>query len=256
MSEQLALLPAYLTGHLQLTLLALLFGIALSVPLGIVATRIGWLEQVVLGTAGAIQTIPSLALLAVMVPLLAALGLESIGFLSAIIGLTLYGLLPILRNTVTGIRGVDPALKEAALGVGMTPAQQLRRVEVPLALPVMVGGIRTATAWTVGMATLSTPVGATSLGNYIFSGLQTRNFIAVLVGSIAAAVLALVLDALVHRVEIGIRDRRRGVLVPSLGIFALLYAFTAITLTASFLGTSRAPIKIGAKTFTEQYILA
>ena len=256
MSAQLALLPDYLTGHLQLTLLALLFGIAVSVPLGILATRIGWLEQVVLGVAGAIQTVPSLALLAVMVPLLAALGLESIGFLPAIIGLTLYGLLPILRNTVTGIRGVDPALKEAALGVGMTEAQQLRRVELPLALPVIVGGIRTATVWTVGMATLSTPVGATSLGNYIFSGLQTRNFAAVLVGSIAAAVLALLLDALVHGVEVGIRDRRRGVLIATLGLFALLFAFTAVTLAASRFGGGARPIKIGAKTFTEQYILA
>jgi len=141
------------------------------------------------------------ALLAVMVPLLAALSLPSIGLLPAFIALTLYGVLPVLRNTVTGLAGVDPALREAARGVGMTPWQQLRRVELPLAMPVMVAGLRTSTVWVVGMATLSTPVGAPSLGNYIFSGLQTRNFAAVLVGCFAAAGLALVLDGLVHAAE-------------------------------------------------------
>ncbi|MEC7768192.1 MAG: ABC transporter permease, partial [Acidobacteriota bacterium] len=169
MSEQLALLPAYLTGHVQLTLVALLLGTVISVPLGIVATRVRWLEQVVLGAAGIIQTIPSLALLAMMVPVLAAIQVQSIGYLPAIIGLTLYSTLPILRNTVIGIAGIDPAYTEAAKGVGMTRGQQLWSIELPLAMPVIVGGLRTSTVWVVGMATLSTPVGATSLGNYIFS---------------------------------------------------------------------------------------
>lgn len=256
MSAQLALLPGYLTGHLQLTMLALLFAVAVSIPLGVWVTRSRWLEQPILGTAGVIQTIPSLALLAVMVPLLAALGLQSIGFLPALIGLTLYGLLPILRNTVTGIDSVDPALKEAARGVGMTPAQQLRRVEIPLALPVIVGGVRTATVWTVGVATLSTPVGATSLGNYIFSGLQTRNFTAVLVGSVAAASLALVLDGLVHMMEVGLRDRRHPLLTAAIASFALLYGYVAITLAGPLLRDADPPIEIGSKSFTEQYILA
>ena len=186
MSEQLALLPEYLTSHLQLTLLALLCSTAISLPLGVAITRVRWLETPVLALAGIIQTIPSLALLAIMVPLLASLQLQSIGFLPAFVGLTLYGVLPILRNTVTGIAGVNPAQREAARAVGMTEAQQLRRVELPLALPVIIAGLRTATVWTVGIATLSTPVGATSLGNYIFSGLQTRNYAAVLVGCVAA----------------------------------------------------------------------
>ena len=131
MSEQLAFLPDRLTAHLQLTLLALLVSTAVSLPLGILVTRVRWLEQPALAIAGIIQTVPSLALLAMMVPVLAALELQSIGFLPAIIGLTLYGVLPVLRNTVTGIAGVDPALKEAARGVGMTPSQQLRQVELP-----------------------------------------------------------------------------------------------------------------------------
>ena len=256
MREQLALLPAYLTAHLQLTLLALLCSAAVSLPLGVAVTRVRWLEQPALGVAGVIQTIPSLALLAVMVPLLASLGLQSIGFLPAFIGLTLYGVLPMLRNTVTGIAGVDPALREAARAVGMTAVQQLRRVELPLAMPVIVAGIRTATVWTVGIATLSTPVGATSLGNYIFSGLQTRNYAAVLVGCVAAAALALLLDGLVRALEIGVRSRRRrrvGVVVAAM---VALYLYTGLTLAAALLPRGGRPVTIGAKGFTEQYILA
>ena len=256
MSQQLALLPVYLTAHLQLTLLALLCSAAISLPLGVAVTRIRWLERPALGVAAVIQTIPSLALLAVMVPLLASLRLQSIGFLPAFIGLTLYGVLPMLRNTVTGIAGVDPALKDAARAVGMTPIQQLRRVELPLAMPVIVAGIRTATVWTVGIATLSTPVGATSLGNYIFSGLQTRNYTAVLVGCVAAAALAMLLDGLVRALEIGVRARRKqrvGVVVAAM---AALYLYTGFSLAAALLPRGTRPVTIGAKGFTEQYILA
>ena len=256
MSEQLALLPEYLTAHLQLTLLALLFSTAVSLPLGVAVTRSPRLEPAALGLAGVIQTVPSLALLAFMVPLLASLDLQSIGFLPAIIGLTLYGVLPILRNTVTGIAGVDPALREAAQGVGMTPMQQLTRVELPLAMPVIVAGIRTATVWIVGIATLSTPVGATSLGNYIFSGLQTRNYTSVLVGCVAAAGLALLLDGLVRTIERGIQTRQHPRVLAALGMVLVLYAYTAVTLVSPLLAGRERPLVIGAKTFTEQYILS
>ena len=256
MSELLALLPSYLTAHLQLTLLALLLSAGISVPLGIAATRVAWIEQPALAVAGIIQTIPSLALLAAMVPVLAALDLQSIGFLPAIVGLTLYGVLPVLRNTVTGIAGVDPALTEAARGVGMTPRQQLVLVELPLAMPVIVAGIRTATVWVVGIATLSTPVGATSLGNYIFSGLQTRNYAAILLGCVAAAGLALLLDGLVRAVEVGLARRRRRRLAAALTAVTLLYAYAGITLAAPWFGDRERPIVVGAKSFTEQYILS
>lgn len=255
LNEQLALLPEYLTAHLQLALLALLLSTAVSVPLGVAATRIAWLEQPALAFAGVIQTIPSLALLAVMVPVLAALDLQSIGFLPAIVGLTLYGLLPVLRNTVTGIAGVDPALKEAARGVGMTARQQLTMVELPLAMPVIVAGVRTATVWVVGIATLSTPVGATSLGNYIFSGLQTRNYASVLIGCVAAAGLALLLDGLVRSVEVALARRSRRRLTAALAVVALLYAYAGITLAAPLLGDREQPVVVGSKSFTEQYIL-
>lgn len=256
MSEQLANLPQFLTAHVQLTLAALLVGVGISVPLGILVTRVRRLEGPVMAVAGVTQTIPGLALLAVMVPLLAAAGLQSIGFLPALIGLVLYSMLPILRNTVAGIDGVDAALIEAARGVGMTPGQRLRRVQLPLAMPVIVAGIRTAAVWTVGMATLSTPVGAPSLGNYIFSGLQTRNYVSVLFGCVAASVLALVLDGLVRALEAAVRERRRVAGGIVLGIFGVLYLFTAATLARGLLGARPPRVIIGAKSFTEQYVLS
>lgn len=256
MSALLETLPGYLTGHLQLALAALALAIGISVPLGVAASRLPRLERPVLTIAAVIQTVPGLALLAVMVPVLAALGLRSIGFLPALIGLTLYGVLPILRNTVTGIAGVDPALKEAARGVGMTDRQQLTRVELPLAMPVIVAGVRTATVWTVGMATLSTPVGAPSLGNLIFSGLQTRNYAAVLLGSCAAAALALLLDGIVHAFEIGLARRRRSFVVTSVVALVALAAVAAAPVVGATLRGSTRPIVIGAKTFTEQYVLS
>ena len=153
MSEQLLLLPRYLTAHLQLSLAALGLGLAISLPLGLWVTRRPRLEPPVLGIASVLQTIPGLALLALMVPTLAAIAavttnlmgiqFSSIGFLPALIALTLYSVLPILRNTVTGISNLDPAYIEAARGVGMTPRQRTLLVELPLALPIMVAGIRT-----------------------------------------------------------------------------------------------------------------
>ena len=256
MIEQLDLLPEYLTAHLQLTLTALAFSILISVPVGIVATRVHWLERFALNLASVVQTIPSLALLALMVPVLSALELQSIGILPALIGLTLYGVLPILRNTVTGLANIDPQIKEAARGVGMTPQQQLITVELPLAMPVIIAGIRTATVWTVGIATLSTPIGATSLGNYIFSGLQTRNYTAILVGCIAAAGLALSLDRLVHSIETSIAKQSRKKLITTLCFITVLFTYSSITVVRPFGEESQRPIIIGAKNFTEQYILS
>ena len=266
MSEQLALLPEYLTAHLQLALLAILLGSAVSVPLGVFVTRRPRAAQVALGAASVIQTIPSLALLAIMVPALAALSvltastfgveLRSIGYLPALVALTLYSILPILQNTVTGIRGVDPAIVEAARGVGMTERQKLVRVELPLALPVIVAGLRTASVWVVGTTVLSTPVGATSLGNYIFSGLQTRNFAAVSVGCIAAAALALVLDQVIRALELGVRRRRRRLVASGLAALAALYGYTGLSFALERIGAPERVIAIGSKTFTEQYILS
>lgn len=265
MSDEFALLPGYLLAHLQLSLLALAAGGVTSIPLGVLAARRPRLEGAVLGLAAIAQTIPSLALLALMVPLLAAVGvlsnrwlgieIHSIGFLPAWIALSLYSVLPMLRNTVTGIAGVDPALIEAARGVGMTERQSLLRVELPLALPVIVAGIRTATVWVVGTATLATPVGATSLGNFIFSGLQTRNLSAVVLGSVSAAALALVLDGLIRAVERGLQTRCRSLWASAVAVIVVLYAGVGWTLLPAGTGANR-EIAIGSKSFTEQYVLA
>ena len=119
-------------------------------------------------------------------------------------------MLPVLRNTIAGLDGVDPDVKQAALGVGMTPRQSLFMVELPLALPVIMAGIRTAAVWVIGTATLSTPIGQTSLGNYIFTGLQTQNWVFVLFGCAAAAVLALAVDQLLALMESGLGARKRA----------------------------------------------
>jgi osmoprotectant transport system permease protein len=252
LTQQLALLPDYLSRHLLLSVTALVVGIALSLPLGLMLTRAQRLRGPVLMVASAVQTIPGLALLALMVPLL-----RQIGFLPAVIALILYSMLPVLRNAVTGIEGVDPNLIEAGRGLGMTENQLLFRVQLPLAMPVIIAGIRTATVWVVGMATLSTPVGATSLGNYIFSGLQTQNYTAVLVGCIAAAALALLLDGMIRAIEVAAsRHSRRLVGLTAFAVVALIAGglWPVIGTLARAGGTPE--IVIGAKTFTEQYVLS
>ncbi|MEL7372597.1 MAG: ABC transporter permease/substrate-binding protein [Myxococcota bacterium] len=267
MQEQLQLLPDLLAAHLQLSLVALLLGLCISIPLGVLLTRRRSWEPAILGVAGVIQTIPSLALLAFMVPALGALsgvtetwfGLEvsAIGYGPALIALTLYSMLPILQNTLTGVLGVDEALKEAARGVGMTDRQQLWQVELPQALPVIVAGVRTATVWVVGTTTLSTPIGAPSLGNYIFTGLNTRNFTAVTVGCIASAGLAIGLDILIRFAQRAVEVRHRGRIRVALALTALLYGYTAWTFVQDQLLPGRAPVvKVGSKAFTEAYIMA
>lgn len=265
MIEQLALLPGYLTAHLQLSLFALALGTAVSIPAGIAIHRRPRLEPALLGAASVIQTVPGLALLAVMVPLFAGLGavlagsgieVRGIGFLPALVALTLYALLPILRNTVTGLAGVDPAVREAARGVGMTPRQALWRVELPLALPVIVAGLRTATVWVVGTATLSTPIGAVSLGNYIFGGLATRNDDAILVGCLAAAGTALSLDQLIRLLEAGVRENRRLWWSAGAAGLAALYLYAAIAFAIGRSEANGREIAIGTKNFTEQFVLA
>ena len=218
-SEALAHLPDYLGNHVRVSVTALALGLLVSLPLALIARNRPVLRGALLGLASIVQTVPGLALLALFYPLLLALaalslawfgfGFSAFGFLPAVLALALYSMLPVLRNTITGLQGVDPAIVEAAQGVGMTPRQSLFTVELPLALPVMMAGIRTAAVWVIGTATLSTPIGQTSLGNYIFAGLQTQNWVFVLFGCFAAAALALAVDQLLALIETGIRTRSR-----------------------------------------------
>jgi osmoprotectant transport system permease protein len=261
-SEALGHLPDYLGNHVRVSVTALALGLLVSLPLALAARNRPVLRGTLLGFASVVQTVPGLALLALFYPLLLALAALSLnwlgfsfsafGFLPAVLALALYSMLPVLRNTITGLQGVDPAILEAAQGVGMTPRQSLLMVELPLALPVMMAGIRTAAVWVIGTATLSTPIGQTSLGNYIFAGLQTQNWVFVLFGCFAAAALALLVDQLLALVETGIRTRSRvRAAVGIAGVLALL----AATLVPS-MARSQSTYIVGAKTFTEQYVLA
>ena len=181
--------------HLVLTGTAEVLACLLAVPLGIAVSRRRRLAGVALGAAGVMQTIPSIALLAFMLPLF------GIGAKTAIAALFLYGLLPILRNTVTGIRGVDAGLLEVGQGLGMTPGQLLRQVELPLAAPVILAGVRTSTVINIGTATLAAFIGAGGLGDPIVTGLTVTDVNLVLSGALPAALLALAADGLLACVE-------------------------------------------------------
>jgi osmoprotectant transport system permease protein len=256
------LFPEYLAQHVLLCATALAFGVALALPLAVLASRHSHVRFLALAAASLIQTIPGLALLALFYPLLLGLsalmkslvgfGVPALGFLPSAMALTLYSMLPILRNGVAGLMSLDPAVIEAANAVGMTSRQRFIRVEAPLAAPVVMAGIRTAAVWTIGAATLSTSVGQTSLGNYIFSGLQTENWIFVLFGCAAAAALALGVDQLLGLIEAGMALRKPRRIYMGL---AGLAAGTAFALTPLARGTPNAYF-VGAKNFSEQFILA
>ena len=257
------LLPDYLSQHVLISLCALALGFAISLPLAVVASRNVAVRWPSLFLASLIQTIPSLALLALFYPLLLAVsalsqswfghGFSALGFWPALLALTLYSMLPILRNGVAGIAGVDPGVVEAAKGIGMTDSQRLFRIELPLAAPVIMAGVRTAAVWTIGAATLATPVGQTSLGNYIFSGLQTENWVYVLFGCAASAVLALATDQLLGLIESGL-SRREGWRISAGAIGLTVGAIAALSPLAAT--SNHAAYRIGAKNFSEQYILA
>ena len=177
--------------HVVLVVISIVAGVLIAVPLGLAITRIPALSRPVLGFAGVIQTVPSLALFGLLIPLPFIGG---IGSRTAIIALVLYALLPILRNTVTGVRQVDPAILDAANGMGMTDWQRLTLVEVPLALPSIFSGIRIATVVGVGLVTIAAAVGAGGLGSLIFRGLAMLDSRLLFAGAIPSAILALIAD--------------------------------------------------------------
>lgn len=243
--------PLFLGGHMVLTAGALAVGLLVSIPLGIFASRRPKLGECALGVAGVIQTVPSLALLALMVPLLAG----EIGSEPAFVALTLYSILPILANTVIGIRGVDPNLMEAARGVGMNERQVLLRVQLPLAAPVILGGVRTASVLVVGTATLVTPVGGRSLGSYIFGGLQSLNHLSTILGCVFAALLAIVLDQLIRLLEVAARQRSRPKAWAGAAGLLFLVAGSLYYPVSSALVRKASPAVIASAPFTEQHIL-
>lgn len=191
--------------HLWLVVVSMLLAIAIGVPLGVLVTRKPWLAKPILGSASVAETIPSLALFGFLLPL-PWLGARADRL--AIAALTLYALLPIIRNTVAGIQATEPSIREAARAMGMTDRQILFRVELPLSLPVLLAGIRVAAVWTIGIATIAAAIGAGGLGEFIFRGLAMVDNNLILAGAIPAAVLAIAADLVIGLFERRLRHAR------------------------------------------------
>ena len=178
--------------HLGLVAAAMAIALAIGLPVGIALVRRAKMQRWVIGAANVLQTIPSLALFGFLIPVP---WIGGVGASTAIVALALYALLPILRNTSTGIIEVDPAVVESAIGMGMTPRQVLWQVQLPLAAPVLLAGIRVATAMCIGVATVAAAIGAGGLGVFIFRGLAMVNNQVILAGAIPAAGIAIAVDS-------------------------------------------------------------
>jgi osmoprotectant transport system permease protein len=181
--------------HAVLALTAVGFSCLVGIPLGILITRNKKLADIIISIANIIQTVPSLALFAFMIPII------GIGTKNAIFALFLYALLPIIKNTYIGIKNVDPAIKEAAVGMGMSRFQILYKVEIPLCIAVIMGGIRIATVTCIGVATIATLIGAGGLGDIIYQGIGMVNYNMIIMGAIFSAILALIADFVLGMLE-------------------------------------------------------
>ncbi|MBH0229433.1 ABC transporter permease/substrate-binding protein [Halobacillus yeomjeoni] len=231
--------------HLQISIIALVIATLISVPLGLLLTRYQRVAEPIIGVTAILQTIPSLAVLAFLIPFF------GIGQTPAVIALTAYGLLPILRNAYTGIKEVDPALKEAATGMGMSSFRRLSKIELPLAMPVIMAGIRTSMVLIVGTTTIAALIGAGGLGDLILLGLDRGGDInLILLGAIPAALLAIILDFILRLFERTSAKSGFRSLV-SLLVVAALIAVGPL----AFAGEDRKDIVIGAKLGSEPAIL-
>ena len=244
----------FAAAHLNLVVEALAIAAAIGIPLGVIATRSRAAERMVVGLANVLQTIPSLALLGLL--LVAFHG--AIGKPPALAALVIYSLLPIIKNTILGLRAVDPGVIEAAVGMGMTPSQRLRIVELPLAVPVILGGVRVAAVAAVGMATIAAYIGARGLGSYIQRGLATRDPRATLTGAVPAALLALACDAALGELErlLDPRRERSSRLRGGLAVAAVVALLGMAVWGGEWsFGPSRPTIKIGSKDGGEMILL-
>jgi osmoprotectant transport system permease protein len=246
--------------HLFLVAISTGMAVLIGVPLGILLTRKPALSKPVLGFANIMQTVPSLALFGFLIPLNVYLFefkiLGGIGPRTAIVALVLYSLLPIIRNTFTGISGVDPAIREAGRGMGMTDRQLLFQVELPLALGVIIAGVRVATVICVGTATIAAAIDAGGLGRYIFRGLRANDNVLILAGAVPAASIALVADLLLGYLERiiqfggAVKAKSRRLLWSGAAVVLLFLAGSYF-----FMGETSSRVAVGSKDFTEQVIL-
>ena len=246
--------------HFFLVFVSTAVAVSIGVPLGILLTRKPALSKPVLGFANIMQTVPSLALFGFLIPVnlyfFETKILGGIGPRTAIVALVLYSLLPIIRNTFTGISGVDPAIREAGKGMGMTDRQLLFQVELPLALGVIIAGVRVATVICVGTATIAAAIDAGGLGRYIFRGLRANDNILILAGAVPAALIALGADLLLGYLEriiqFGGAVRARAAKLLGAGVIVAVLFLGA---SYFFIGNHSGQIAVGAKDFTEQVIL-
>lgn len=181
--------------HLEISVIALLIAVIVAVPIGIMLSRMKRTSNVVLTIAGVLQTIPTLAVLAIMIPIF------GVGKMAAIIALFIYVLLPILNNTVLGVQQIDSNLKDAAKSMGMTRLQMMKDVELPLALPLILSGVRLSAVYVISWATLASYVGAGGLGDFVFNGLNLYNANMIIAAAIAVTILALIVDFVLSRIE-------------------------------------------------------
>ena len=181
--------------HLQLSLLTLIIAIFLSIPLAIYLSTRERASNWVLQIAGVFQTIPSMALLGLFIPIM------GIGTLPALTALVIYAIFPILQNTITGLRGIDPSLEEAGIAFGKTKWERLKKFEIPLAMPVVMLGVRTSAVMIIGTATLAALIGAGGLGSFILLGIDRRNYSLILIGAISSAVLAILFNIVLKWME-------------------------------------------------------
>lgn len=241
--------------HINLTSLAILISILIGIPLGILITRVQFLKKIILNFVNIVQSVPSMAVLGLVVPIL------GIGSTPAIFMVVLYSLLPIVKNTYIGISNLDPVVLESAKGIGLTKNQTLFKIQLPLALPIIMGGVRISAVTAVGLMTLASFIGAGGLGYLVFSGVQTVNNTMILQGAIPACILALFVDYIFGKIETlvtptGISSKSSkksstGVKIV-LASIVLILLFTGVN---SLLKTNKDTITIGSKNFTEQLIL-
>jgi osmoprotectant transport system permease protein len=237
--------------HVLLVAISTTIAVAIGVPLGILASRRPRLASPIVGAANIVQTIPSLAMFGFLLPVPLVGG---IGARAAVVVLILYGLLPILRTTIAGLNGLDPSIREAGVAMGMTPRELLRLVELPLALPSIVAGVRVAAVVGVGAATIAAAIGAGGLGEYIYRGLSMVDTTVILAGAIPAALLALAVDGLLLLIERQLSSRRRR--SPRRVTAAAVGVVLTVCLASAALATqSRGAIVVGSKNFTEQLVL-
>jgi osmoprotectant transport system permease protein len=190
----------YTVEHIQLVGLAIIISILIGVPLGIYLTTNEELASIVLQITSIIMTIPSIALFGIMIPILSVIG-QGIGFLPALIALILYSQLPIVRNTYTGIKDVDPNIRDAAIGIGMTTFQRLWKVEIPNAMPLIMAGVRTATVLNIGIGAIAAYIGAGGIGSLINQGISRSNNTMVLVGAVVVSLLAIIADLILKYIQ-------------------------------------------------------